>query len=60
MSLERINVFKGYHLDNCKLVLRRMNCPDYTISSLHPELVNHGMTIEKWQSIMQSVIMNKK
>ncbi len=53
MSVERLDPRKGYHLDNCKLVLQRLNCIDCTVNSLYPDLVFHGMTVEKWQHIVQ-------
>ena len=56
MSLERLNTLEGYHASNCVLVLRRMNCTDMSVSSLYPDLVYHGMTKQKWKTIMLSVI----
>ena len=56
MSLERLNSLQGYHLDNCVLVLRRMNCIDHKVRSVDPEECGHGMTRQKWHTIRQSVI----
>ena len=56
MSLERLNPLQGYHLDNCVLVLRRMNCIDQTVRSTNPEECGHGMTREKWHASRQSVM----
>ncbi len=58
MSIERLNILKGYHWENCVLVIQRMNYMDFSISSLYPERVYHGMTREKWNTIVACYILS--